>query len=69
LPPTWKKTFGHHPVAAWADHGEDGNGEPPAIVLRSGNAGSNTAAGHIEAAWRAITQLPPAPAAQGPGPR
>src|SRR5580693_6613537 len=44
--PTWKKTFGHHPMTAWADHGETGNGEPLAIVLRPGNAGSNTAADH-----------------------
>ena len=45
--PTWKKTFGHHPMTAWADHGQAGNGEPLAIVLRAGNAGSNTAADHI----------------------
>jgi hypothetical protein len=38
--------------------GGDGNGEPPAIVLRPGNAGSNTAAGHIEAARLALAQLP-----------
>jgi hypothetical protein len=57
--PTWKKTFGHHPMTAWADHGEEGNGEPLAICLRAGNAGSNTAADHIEAARLAIDQLPP----------
>jgi hypothetical protein len=56
--PTWKKTFGHHPMTAWADHGEAGNGEPLAIVLRAGNAGSNTAADHIEAAGLALAQLP-----------
>jgi Transposase DDE domain group 1 len=56
--PTWKKTFGHHPMTAWADHGQDGNGEPLAIVLRAGNAGSNTAADHIEAAGLALAQLP-----------
>jgi hypothetical protein len=56
--PTWKKTFGHHPMTAWADHGQAGNGEPLAIVLRPGNAGSNTAADHIEAARLAIDQLP-----------
>jgi hypothetical protein len=42
--PTWKKTFGFHPMTAWADHGPSGSGEPLAIVLRPGNAGSNTAA-------------------------
>jgi Transposase DDE domain group 1 len=56
--PTWKKTFGHHPMTAWADHGEAGNGEPLALVLRPGNAGSNTAADHIEAARLAVAQLP-----------
>jgi Transposase DDE domain group 1 len=56
--PTWKKTFGHHPMTAWADHGEAGNGEPLALVLRAGNAGSNTAADHIEAAGLAVAQLP-----------
>jgi hypothetical protein len=55
---TWKKTFGFHPMTAWADHGPDGNGEPLAIVLRAGNAGSNTAADHIEAARLALAQLP-----------
>ena len=56
--PTWKKTFGFHPMTAWADHGPEGNGEPLAIVLRPGNAGSNTAADHIEAARLALAQLP-----------
>jgi hypothetical protein len=56
--PTWKKTFGYHPMTAWADHGQAGNGEPLAIVLRPGNAGSNTAADHIEAARLALAQLP-----------
>jgi hypothetical protein len=55
---TWKKTFGHHPMTAWADHGQAGNGEPLALVLRPGNAGSNTAADHIAAARPAIAQLP-----------
>jgi hypothetical protein len=56
--PTWKKTFGHHPMTAWADHGQEGNGEPLALVLRPGNAGSNTAADHVEAARLALAQLP-----------
>jgi Transposase DDE domain group 1 len=56
--PTWKRTFGHHPMTAWADHGQDGNGEPLAICLRPGNAGSNTAADHIETARLALAQLP-----------
>jgi hypothetical protein len=56
--PTWKRTFGFHPLTAFADHGSDGGGEPLAIVLRPGNAGSNTAADHIEAASLALAQLP-----------
>ncbi len=55
---TWKKTFGFHPMTAWADHGAGGNGEPLAIALRAGNAGSNTAADHIEAARLSLAQLP-----------
>jgi hypothetical protein len=56
--PTWKKTFGFHPLAAFADHGAAAGGEALAIVLRPGNAGSNTAAEHIEAARLALAQLP-----------
>jgi len=58
--PTWKKTFGFHPMTAFADHGPGGSGEPLAIMLRPGNAGSNTAADHIEAARLALAQLPAA---------
>jgi hypothetical protein len=56
--PTWKKTFGFHPLTAWADHGAGGNGESLAIMLRPGNAGSNTACDHIEATRLALAQLP-----------
>jgi hypothetical protein len=56
--PTWKKTFGFHPLTVFADHGPGGAGEPLAIVLRPGNAGSNTAADHIEATKLALAQLP-----------
>ena len=56
--PTWKKTFGFHPLTAFADHGPEGSGEPLAIMLRPGNAGSNTAADHIEITRLALAQLP-----------
>jgi hypothetical protein len=56
--PTWKKTFGFHPLAAFADHGAGAAGEALAIMLRPGNAGSNTAAEHIEVARLALAQLP-----------
>jgi hypothetical protein len=45
-------------MTAFADHGADGNGEPLAIVLRTGSAASNTAADHIEASRLALAQLP-----------
>ncbi len=56
--PTWKKTSGHHPLTVFADHGADGTGEALAVLLRAGNAGSNTAADHIQAARLALAQLP-----------
>ena len=56
--PTWKKTYGHHPLAVFADHGPEGTGEPLALMLRAGNAGSTTAADHIEATRLGLAQLP-----------
>jgi hypothetical protein len=55
---TWKKTYGHHPLTAFVDHGPGGTGEPVAALLRPGNAGSNTAADHIATAQLALAQLP-----------
>lgn len=55
---TWKKTYGHHPLMGFVDHGPGGTGEPVAALLRPGNAGSNTAADHITAARMALAQLP-----------
>ena len=66
--PTWKKTYGFHPLTAFADHGAEGSGEPLAIVLRPGNAGSNTAADHIEAARLGAGATAPPPAAAGADP-
>lgn len=54
---TWK-TFGHHPLMGFVDHGSGGSGEPVAGLLRPGNAGSNTAADHIATAQLALAQLP-----------
>ena len=56
--PTWKKTFGFHPLAAFADHGAGAAGEALGILLRPGNAGSNTASEHIEVTRLALAQLP-----------
>jgi Transposase DDE domain group 1 len=56
--PTWKKSFGFHPLAAFADHGAGAGGEALAILLRPGNAGSDTASEHIEVTRLALAQLP-----------
>ena len=56
--PTFKRGYGYHPLCAFLDHGSDGTGEPLAIQLRPGNAGSNTAADHISVTRDALAQLP-----------
>ncbi|MBZ6084039.1 IS1380 family transposase [Streptomyces olivaceus] len=56
--PTWKRTYGHHPLMGFVDHGPGGTGEPVVALLRPGNAGSNTAADHVTAAQLALAQLP-----------
>ena len=56
--PTFKRGYGHHPLWAFVDHGPAGTGEPLAVVLRPGNAGSNTAADHITVLGAALAQLP-----------
>jgi hypothetical protein len=43
---------------AFVDHGPEGSGEPLAVLLRAGNAGSNTAADHITLAKQSLAQLP-----------
>jgi hypothetical protein len=45
--PTWKKTFGHHPLLVFLDRPEIAGGEALAGLLRPGNAGSNTAVDHV----------------------
>ena len=56
--PTFKRGYGFHPLWAFIDHGQDGAGEPAAVLLRAGNAESNTAVDHITVATRALGQLP-----------
>jgi hypothetical protein len=53
-PGTYKGTWGHHPLEAWCDN----TGESLALLLRTGNAGSNTTSDHIEVLNEAISQLP-----------
>lgn len=52
--PTYKKGFGFHPLLAFLD----ATGEALAGILRPGNAGSNTAADHVELLGLALAQLP-----------
>lgn len=56
--PTFKKGYGFHPLMAFADHGPAGTGEALVVLLRPGNAGSNTATDHIEVTKQALRQLP-----------
>jgi len=56
--PTWKKGYGFHRLAAFVDHGSEGTREPLAVLLRPGNAGSNTAVDHIHVTKEALKQLP-----------
>ena len=55
---TWKKTFGFHPLLCFLDRADISWGEALAGILRAGNAGSNTAADHVEVLEMAIANLP-----------
>jgi hypothetical protein len=57
--PTWKKSFGHHPLLAFLDRPEIAGGEALAGLLRTGNAGSNTASDHVIVLEQALAALPP----------
>lgn len=52
--PTFKRTFGFHPLGVWCDNTE----EFLTAKLRTGRAGSNTATDHIEVIGDAIAQIP-----------
>ena len=56
---TYKRGFGHHPLLAFLD----ATGEALGGILRPGNAGSNTAADHVELLAMALAQLPVDPEA------
>ncbi len=51
---TFKKGFGYHPLGVWCDNTQ----ESMALMLRPGNAGSNTVADHIAVLTAAIAQVP-----------
>jgi hypothetical protein len=54
--PTWKMGYGFHPLAAWCINTR----ECLDMLLRSGNAGSNTFEDHKEVLDRALKQVPAA---------
>ena len=58
--PTWKKTYGFHPLLCFLDRPEIASGEALAGVCRRGRAGSNTAADHIGVLDLALASLPEA---------
>lgn len=51
---TFKGTYGHHPLLAVCDN----TGELLVVMLREGNAGSNTGSDHVKVADAAIAQIP-----------
>jgi hypothetical protein len=51
---TWKKTYGFHPLGAWLAN----TAESLAMLLRPGNAGSNTFTDHRTVLTAAIRQIP-----------
>lgn len=54
--PTWKRTYGHHPLLAM----DAARREVLALMLRPGNAGSNTAEDHVVVLGEAVAALPAA---------
>jgi hypothetical protein len=52
--PTWKKGYGFHPLAAWCANTR----ECLNMLLRPGNAGSNTFTDHQEVLTAALKQVP-----------
>jgi len=50
----FKGGFGHHPLGAWLDN----TNEALAMLLRPGNAGSNTATDHLSVVEHALAQIP-----------
>ncbi len=52
--PTVKMGYGFHPLGAWCAN----TAESLAMLLRPGNAGSNTFAGHLAVLTAAIRQIP-----------
>jgi hypothetical protein len=56
--PTWKRTYGFHPLVCFLDRPDISSGEGLAGIVRTGRAGSNTTADHITVLDMAIANLP-----------
>ena len=56
--PTWKHTYGFHPLVCFLDRPEISSGEALSGIVREGRAGSNTTADHIAVLDMAIANLP-----------
>jgi Transposase DDE domain group 1 len=65
--PTWKHTFGFHPLVCYLDRPDVSSGEALAGMVRAGNAGSNTTADHIAVLDLALANLPGAAQPGQPG--
>lgn len=63
--PAGRRTYGRRPLLGFVGHGPGGTGEPVAALLRPGNAGSNTAAGHITVIRLVPARLPSATGGDG----
>jgi hypothetical protein len=56
--PTWKHTYGFHPLVCFLDRPDISSGEGLAGIVRAGRAGSNTTADHITVLDMALANLP-----------
>ena len=65
--PTWKKTFGFHPLLCFLDRPDIASGEALAGIVREGRAGSNTTADHVTVLDMALVSLPAQARPDAPG--
>ncbi|MHB8435877.1 MAG: IS1380 family transposase [Acidimicrobiales bacterium] len=56
--PTWKHTYGFHPLVCFLDRPEISSGEALSGIVREGRAGSNTTADHVCVLDMALANLP-----------
>jgi hypothetical protein len=56
--PTWKHTYGFHPLVCFLDRPEISSGEALSGIVRTGRAGSSTTADHVGVLEMALANLP-----------